>query len=565
MMRFRDRLLWGLPLVVCLPLSAFAQNITLINGVALDTGRISYVWNFVAGANCYQGVSQNNVAFQVAPVGADPPNNAFILTGLLPNTTHSINAGARNGGTNCTNGTLQNPLFNGPTVYTLAEQPKSVNGPCVTSPLCSVSRSGFTGDFNTLGNNFEVKFRPQAINQRTGVATSPPEITNLAANTVGQVNFATAEPNTGYRLEVAAVNGGQLPNGLGQNLLTAFTVLGTTVTHAAAPITLTVVSTGPASIGITWNANSNPTDTQYLVQYSSQAFASGVFTALNWGVPSLSGYPTIGLTITSLLTNKTYEIRVTARNSNHSLTTPASVTGQTAGGSGNPGDILYTLPSGQSAQIRGTVGAGLDRPIQLDIIPGTFDQTVRIQISTRTAVGGNCGVVDAAYHITLSPALQPRFPVRLGLGVALSPLQAGLTDSRRVTISRLDDATGACVPLATTISAAANMAFAETNHFSSFAVQQVNPGDSLSKVRIFPNPFFPRKQGQLTIDGMPGAARLRVFTLHGEEILDAEATGSGIVNWNGRNKLGQQVASGIYLIVVTSGGDKRVLKLVVVR
>ncbi|MBI4346726.1 MAG: fibronectin type III domain-containing protein [Elusimicrobia bacterium] len=565
MMRFRDRLLWGLPLAVSLPVSALAQNVTVVNGVALDTGRISYTWNFVSGANCYQGVDQNNVAFQVAPVGANPPDNAFILTGLLPNTTHSINVGARNGGTNCGDGTLQNPLFSGVTVYTLAEQPKAVNGPCGSSPICSVSRFGFTGDFNTMGNNTQSKFRSQAVNLRTNAVTNLGDITNQNANTVGQVNFATAEPNTSYRLETSAVNGGSVANGLGQNLQTAFSVLGTSTTHAAAPTTLTVVSTGPSTIGITWNSNLNPNDTEYLVQYSSQGFASGVFTAFDWGVPSLAGYPTLGLTVTGLLTNKTYEIRVTARNSNHALTTPASVTGQTAGGSGNGGDILYTLPSGNGAQIRGTVGTNLDRPVSLDIVAGTFDQTVQILVSTRTAVGGNCGTVDAAYTITVSPPLQPRFPVRLGLGVALNPLQAGLTDSRRVTISRLDDATGACVPLATTVGVAANMAFAETNHFSSFVIQQVNPGDSLSKVRIFPNPFFPRKQGQLTIDGMPGSARLRVYTLHGEELFDGEATGSGVVNWNGRNKLGQQVASGLYLVLVNSGGDKRVMKLVVVR
>ncbi|MBI5201484.1 MAG: fibronectin type III domain-containing protein, partial [Elusimicrobia bacterium] len=477
-----------------------AQVVTNVNGVAVDTDKISWTWNAVAGAQSYKVLSSsaNTVLGCVGPIGANPPDNSFLLTNLRTNSTFSVSVGADTGGTTCNSGALQAPLKEGPTFYTLAEQPAAANGPCGVS-LCNVFKNGFTGNFNTGNNTTESKFKSVATKVSDGSFLTPGDINGQAPGTNAQINFNNAVPNTEYKLEVQAVNGGGLNQGQGQQLGTGFTVLGTTVTDAAAPTTLTVAAVGPASISITWSPNQNPADTEYQVQYSSQAFASGVFTALAFSVPSLAGYPnTLGLTITGLATNKNYEVRVTARNKNYHLTTPASVTATTTGG-GGAGNILQTIPSGQGAQIRGTVGAS-DRPISLDIIPGTFDQTVTVQVSTRVPIGGKCGAIDAAYHITVTPALQPRFPVRIGLGVTLTPApQAGITDNSRITISRYDPVSGACVPMATTVSAGANQVFAETNHFSSFAIQQVNPGDALSSVRIFPNPFYVKRQGMLTI------------------------------------------------------------------
>lgn len=569
-MRFRERLLWGLSLLVFASGVGHAQTVTNVNAVAIDTDKISWTWNAVAGAQSYKVLSSsaNTTLGCVGPVGLNPPDNSLLVTALRANSTFSVSVGADTGGTTCNSGALQAPLKESPTFYTLAEQPTAANGPCGTS-LCSVFKNGFTGNFNTLNNTTESKFKSQAIRTSDGAISTPADVNGQTPGTNAQINFNNAVPNTEYRLEVQAVNGGGVGNAQGQNLATAFTVLGTSVTDAAAPINPAVVSVGPSSIDITWGANENPNYTEYQVQYSSQAFVSGVFTALAFSVPSLANYPTLGLSITGLLTNKNYEVRVTARSTNHKLTTPASVTATTTGG-GGAGNILVTLPSGQGATIRGTVGAA-DRPIAVDITPGTFDQTVTVQVSTRNNSGGDglpiiCGGVDAAYHITVTPAVQPRFPVRIGLGVTLSPLpQAGITNNARVTIVRFDPVSGSCVPMATTVSAAANQVFAETNHFSIFSIQQINPDDSLSGVRIFPNPFYVRQQGALTIDGLPASARVRLYTLHGEVLFDGAATGSGIVNWKGVNKNGLQVSSGLYLMFVTNGADKRVLKVAVIR
>ncbi len=564
-MRFRDRLLWGLSLLVLSTSLLHAQTVTNVNGVAISNTSISWTWNAVAGAQSYKILSSsaNTVLGCVGPIGANPPDNSFLLTGLRTDSTFSVMVGADTGGTTCASGALQAPLKDSPTFYTLAELPTAAAGPCGVS-LCNVFKNGFTGNFNTLTNTNEVKFKSQAVKTKDASILTPGDVNGQNPGSNAQINFNNATPNTEYRLEVQALNGGGLANAQGQNIATAFTVLGTTVTDAAAPTLLTAVAVGAAQISITWSANQNPNDTEYQVQYSSQAFASGVFTALAFSVPSLAGYPTLGLTITGLSTNKNYEIRVTARSKNYHLTTPASVTATTTGG-GGAGNILVTVPSGQGAQIRGTVGAA-DRPIALDIIPGTFDQTVTVQVSTRTPIGGKCGAIDAAYHVTVTPGVQPRFPVRIGLGVTLTPVpQAGITDNSRISISRFDPVTGVCVPMATTVQAGSNLVFAETNHFSSFAVQQVNPSDSLSSVRIFPNPFYVRRQGMLTLDGLPASARVRIFTMHGEELFDGAATGSGIVNWKGINRNGLQLSSGLYLVVVTNGVDKRVLKVAVIR
>ena len=68
------------------------------------------------------------------------------------------------------------------------------------------------------------------------------------------------------------------------------------------------------------------------------------------------------------------------------------------------------------------------------------------------------------------------------------------------------------------------------------------------------------KEGQV-----PAGARVRVFTLRGERIFDTVANGAGNVTWLANNPAGRPVASGLYLVVIESGGTKKVMKLAVIR
>ena len=85
---------------------------------------------------------------------------------------------------------------------------------------------------------------------------------------------------------------------------------------------------------------------------------------------------------------------------------------------------------------------------------------------------------------------------------------------------------------------------------------------------VAPNPFNPMtrifytaaQRGRLTID---------VFNLRGEKVRrlhDAVVeAGPGVVEWNGRDDRGADVASGVYFCRVASGRDREILKVALVR
>jgi hypothetical protein len=104
------------------------------------------------------------------------------------------------------------------------------------------------------------------------------------------------------------------------------------------------------------------------------------------------------------------------------------------------------------------------------------------------------------------------------------------------------------------------------NHLSTFQVVRVTPSNTVDTAVLFPNPYMPsRGNGYITITQMPPGARVRVFTMRGERIFDADAGGSGVLAWNGTNRSGRAIASGIYLITIEAGSQKKILKLVVIR
>ena len=48
-------------------------------------------------------------------------------------------------------------------------------------------------------------------------------------------------------------------------------------------------------------------------------------------------------------------------------------------------------------------------------------------------------------------------------------------------------------------------------------------------------------------------------------MLDVKANNSGILTWSGTNGSGRAVASGVYLVLIESGGTTKTMKLAVIR
>jgi len=89
-----------------------------------------------------------------------------------------------------------------------------------------------------------------------------------------------------------------------------------------------------------------------------------------------------------------------------------------------------------------------------------------------------------------------------------------------------------------------------------------------------PNPWVPEGgkpatgtlAGGINFKNLPASGMLYIYTISGNLVLKQQlSNAAGTFNWNGKNGDGSDVASGVYLWVVTSAAATRTGKLVVVR
>ncbi len=99
------------------------------------------------------------------------------------------------------------------------------------------------------------------------------------------------------------------------------------------------------------------------------------------------------------------------------------------------------------------------------------------------------------------------------------------------------------------------------------------PGPSASVIRQnYPNPFSPGRSGSTAITYSIGAAghlRISIFDPLGRCIRilrekDAEA-GTGSIEWDGRDETGHLLPSGIYFCLLESSGERRIIRMAMLR
>lgn len=96
--------------------------------------------------------------------------------------------------------------------------------------------------------------------------------------------------------------------------------------------------------------------------------------------------------------------------------------------------------------------------------------------------------------------------------------------------------------------------------------------DNLSKVVFYPNPV---RNGQLNIINMPSSATvldIQIYTMLGKivrvfTISDTQLNGDGSrsMKWDCKNSNGNNVAPGVYLLLIKTSSDKKVSKIAVIR
>ncbi len=89
----------------------------------------------------------------------------------------------------------------------------------------------------------------------------------------------------------------------------------------------------------------------------------------------------------------------------------------------------------------------------------------------------------------------------------------------------------------------------------------------LGEMKVYPNPYKPSK-GHATVKfaNITEEKAIKIYTLTGELVRDINEVSGSVYEWDTRNESGEELASGIYLYLVTSGsGEKETGRIVIVR
>jgi hypothetical protein len=171
--------------------------------------------------------------------------------------------------------------------------------------------------------------------------------------------------------------------------------------------------------------------------------------------------------------------------------------------------------------------------------------------------------LNVAVSIIDNPVSQPTTPIYFT--ASYTPAELGAGPMTSLVFERFEPVSGTCVPLKTTFDTVHQTFTAQLNHFSFYELVAVPLATDANSLRIFPNPYRAATDSYVTFDQIPPASRVRVMTLRGETVLDATADGSGLLTWNATNGSGRSLASGLYIVVVESGGSKKITKMAVIR
>ena len=144
-----------------------------------------------------------------------------------------------------------------------------------------------------------------------------------------------------------------------------------------------------------------------------------------------------------------------------------------------------------------------------------------------------------------------------------------------------DEVTGAWIPLPTSqVDPVMNVVRAEVNHFTLFAVLSPVPAaGNLKNVIVYPNPFIPYdnvdKNGRaynasdptsgIIFDSLPQQVTIDIYDIAGRLVSHfAKNSAWGRYNWDAHDDNGREVASGMYIAILTSSNGERVVKKIMI-
>ncbi|MDR1602913.1 MAG: hypothetical protein LBS42_10870 [Tannerella sp.] len=100
----------------------------------------------------------------------------------------------------------------------------------------------------------------------------------------------------------------------------------------------------------------------------------------------------------------------------------------------------------------------------------------------------------------------------------------------------------------------------------SYRGEATEASESYSDVYAYPNPVRPEYDGQVVVTGLMNDSNVKITDLNGNLIYQGRSAG-GQFSWNCRNRSGNRVATGIYLVLASTpgAGESVVTKIAVVK
>jgi hypothetical protein len=120
----------------------------------------------------------------------------------------------------------------------------------------------------------------------------------------------------------------------------------------------------------------------------------------------------------------------------------------------------------------------------------------------------------------------------------------------------------------------ANPIQAGTDVFSfSMNSKTISTSNDLTNVSVYPNPYYgfhelesARNDKFVSLNNLPIEATVKIYSLGGTFVREIEKSDEGqFAEWDLKNQYGYPVASGLYIMRITSGDEEKVLKLALVQ
>ena len=109
--------------------------------------------------------------------------------------------------------------------------------------------------------------------------------------------------------------------------------------------------------------------------------------------------------------------------------------------------------------------------------------------------------------------------------------------------------------------------FGTEKGLSSLTTPAVTPVQTLGTISFTPNPFYIPASNELVVDGLVRSSSMKILSVDGKLVREIQTPGGRIGFWDGRNKDGELVSTGIYFVVISSdAGDQIAIgKVAVIR